>query len=184
MKSIITKIALCLMVVIATIACKKEDTNPTTSGNGLTPSASNTQFEQVLNVQINGTNWMATSNIHGNIGTIAGTTATSISGRKTTSSGTRERITVGMVYNPTIGVNYNIKNYMGSCDIEYNSKQYTLVYFSSASDKNHMNLQILNIIQDPIITDIKHIAADFSGVIYNIADATDSISVNGSIRFK
>lgn len=180
----ITKIAFCLIIALSTLACKKENQNPSGAGAGLSPSAANTRFEQVLNVQINGTNWTAASNIFGGVSTLVGTTTTSIDGRKTNTSGRRERFNIGMTCNPTIGNNYNVKSFSGLGELEYNNESYVLSYYSGATEKSHMNIQVLNIIQDPLLPELKYIAADFRGVIYNIANSSDSVTVSGSIRFK
>ncbi len=182
MKLQITKIALCLFVVLTTIACKKEDTNPTGSGNGLAPSASNNTFAQNLTIQINGNSWIATRNISGFIDLVTyGTPVTALSGVKEL-AGDDEALMLGM-NGPSTNGNYTINAYSGSFDFFYQGNVYQFNPFTSLSNKSRIQLQILNTVLNSAGTR-KYIAADFNGVVYNSFNANDSIILNGSIRFK
>lgn len=187
MKTKITKMVLCLFVVLATIACKKEEVTPTTpgTGTGLTPSASNTTFEQTMTVQINGTTWLADREIEGTTlySSLFESYTTTIKGIKNTSSPDDESIVLLMSNAPNVGM-YSIKDNAGICNIIYNDKSYSFDYLSPTSNKSRMNIEIVNTVQSPSNSNLKYIAANFTGTAYNVLSSADSIIINGNIRFK
>ena len=187
MKSTITKIALCLFVVLTAIACKKEEVTPTTpgTGTGLTPSASNTTFEQTMTVQINGSTWIADKDIEGTTtySTLFDIFSTMIRGTKTINSSDDEYFMLQMVDTETNG-SYDLRSNSGICNILYNDKSYSFDSRSPASNKSHIQVDIINTIQNPRNSNIKYIVANFSGTVYSFFPTTDSIRINGNIRFK
>ncbi len=193
MKTSITKIAICLFIVLTTIACKKENVNPTTpgSGTGLAPTASNTTFKQTMTVQINGTSWALNEDVVGVFDRLPHVTETGdVSFYSTTlidgfhGMSTRDKILYIQMLSPqTIGT-YNLRTNIGICTILYNDKSYIIDSRSHLSNKSHMQVQVLNVIQSPRSVNKKYFAADFNGVAYNLINANDSIIVKGAIRFK
>jgi hypothetical protein len=162
MNSQITKIAICILVVLSTIACTKEET--------VTPNAS---LDQFLTMQVNGRNWTSTS---GTTGTYMADIidAATIIGASNDSS-----VTVSLTGADSVA--------------SYNVKQRGLFRFLSihgdyqlraSSTKGHMTINITSRVNDPK-SDLDKITATFSGVIYNVYNANDSVIItNGQLGFK
>ena len=177
-KTQISKIAIILLVLVYTIACKKE--NASQIHDGLTPSASNTTFEQTMSVQVNGNTLMADSNISGKMtfDILDGYFRTSIDGIKINRTLSNDEFILRLRRVNTKGL-YSIKNNEGECFIRYNDTYYGFDFTSSS--KSRLQIELLNVVDHPTDTNQKYVAANFNGVVYHYSD---SININGTIRFK
>ena len=162
MKLQITKIAICILVVLSTIACTNEET--------VTPNAS---LDQFLTMQVNGRNWASTN------GTLGTYMADIIDAATITGMSNDTSVMVSLSGADSVA-SYNVKQ-RGLFRYLSTHGDYQL---RSTSTKGHMTINITSRVDDPK-SDLDKITATFSVVIYNIYNVNDSVIItNGQLGFK
>ena len=176
-------IGIIILFVTFFSGCKKDNSN-NNNNNGLTPSANNTNYEQTLQMKVNGIDWIPTMAITGNRMVALGNDVTQIAGRKDITSSNSETLTIGMIGPNTTG-SFDVRANSGTFQFAYNYLPYIFAYNSPSTNKGHLVVEILSEVKKTATSSTTYLSANFSGVVYNPYDADDSVIITeGKLRFK